>query len=123
MSADVAYLLFGAALLIAVVLPIALQHIPPSAPVVLLGVGCVIGLLPLAGKKQFSPLEHESVAEHLAELTVIVSLMGVGLVFAAPTFFAEAIGPWLASSVLGKIAIGAAVGFRMAGSPCDDPAA
>lgn len=93
MSTDLAYLLFGVALLIAVVLPIALRHVPPSAPVVLLGVGCVIGLLPLAGKKQFSPIEHASVTEHLAELTVIASLMGVGLALDRPLSLRR-LGTW-----------------------------
>jgi NhaP-type Na+/H+ or K+/H+ antiporter len=83
-SADVGYLLFGAALVIAIVLPLVLQRAALSAPVVLLAVGCLIGLLPVADDDQFSPLVHDSAAEHLAELTVIVALMGVGLALDRP---------------------------------------
>lgn len=84
MSADVVYLVFGAALLIAIVLPLVLRRVALSAPVVLLAVGCLIGLLPLADDEQFSPLVHDSVTEHLAELTVIIALMGVGLALDRP---------------------------------------
>lgn len=84
MSADVAYLVFGAALLIAIVLPLVLRRAALSAPVVLLAVGCLIGLLPLADDEQFSPLVHDSVTEHLTELAVIVALMGVGLALDRP---------------------------------------
>ena len=47
MTADVVYLLLGASLLLAVVLPVALQRAAVSAPLVLLVVGGLIGLLPL----------------------------------------------------------------------------
>lgn len=84
MTADVVYLVFGAALLIAIVLPLVLGRVALSAPVVLLAVGCVIGLLPLAHEEQFSPLVHDNITEHLTELTVIVALMGVGLALDRP---------------------------------------
>ncbi|WP_114558336.1 cation:proton antiporter [Desertihabitans aurantiacus] len=84
MGSDVTFLIFGAALLVAVVLPPALRRVPLSSPVVLLGLGCLIGLLPVVGEEQFSPLVHRDFAEHLTELTVIVALMGVGLALDRP---------------------------------------
>ena len=46
MTADLVYLLAGVSLFLAVVLPILLERIAVSAPMVLLLVGALIGLLP-----------------------------------------------------------------------------
>jgi len=84
MTAHLVYLLGGASLLLAVVLPYALRSAALSAPVVLLGVGALIGLLPGTSDTAFSPITHHVFVEHLAEFTVLVALMGVGLALDRP---------------------------------------
>ncbi len=84
MSADTIYLLAGGSLLLAVVLPRALSRAAISAPIVLLVVGALIGLLPGLDDVGFSPIEHRAFVEHLTEFTVIVALMGVGLALDRP---------------------------------------
>ncbi|MBC7630223.1 cation:proton antiporter [Aeromicrobium sp.] len=84
MDAGLVYLLGGAALLLAVVLPYALRTAALSAPIVLLGVGALVGLLPSTEGVNFSPLAHRAFTEHLTEFTVIIALMGVGLALDRP---------------------------------------
>lgn len=84
MSGDAVYLIVGASLLLAVVLPQALRRHAVSAPIVLLLVGMLIGLLPLPDRFSPSPLSHGAFVEHLTELCVIVALMGVGLALDRP---------------------------------------
>ncbi|MFC7431197.1 MULTISPECIES: cation:proton antiporter [unclassified Agrococcus] len=93
MTADLAYLILGVALLIAVVLPVALRRVALSAPVVLLAVGCLVGLLPVWEDETFSPIVHGDVTEHLTEATVLVSLMGVGLALDRPLSLRR-LGDW-----------------------------
>lgn len=83
-NADVLYLVVGLALLLAVVLPTVLQGLPASPPIVLILVGVLVGVLPWTGSVPISPLDHSAATEHLAELTVIVALMGVGLALDRP---------------------------------------
>ncbi len=84
MSGDFVYLIVGASLLLAVVLPQVLRRHAVSAPMVLLMVGMLIGLLPLPDRFSPSPLAHGGFVEHLTELCVIVALMGVGLALDRP---------------------------------------
>jgi NhaP-type Na+/H+ or K+/H+ antiporter len=84
MTADVVYLLLGASLLLAVVLPVALQRAAVSAPLVLLFVGGLIGLLPLPEGVSVAPMDHLPFVEHLTEFCVVVALMGVGLALDRP---------------------------------------
>ena len=84
MTTHLVYLLGGAALFLAVVLPYALRTAALSPPVVLLGLGALIGLLPGIHVDAFSPIEHRGFVEHLAEFTVLVALMGVGLALDRP---------------------------------------
>lgn len=84
MTADVVYLLLGASLLLAVVLPVALQRAAVSAPFVLLVVGGLIGLLPLPDGVSASPMDNLPFVEHLTEFCVVVALMGVGLALDRP---------------------------------------
>lgn len=84
MTTHLVYLLGGAALLVAVVLPYALRTAALSPPVVLLGLGALIGLLPGTDESAFSPIAHRAFVEHLAEFTVLVALMGVGLALDRP---------------------------------------
>src|SRR5690349_19231149 len=56
-----------------------------SAPVAFVGLGLLIGLLPLpSGGGPISPVEQPVVAERITELCVIVALMGVGLALDRP---------------------------------------
>ena len=82
MTGDAVYLVAGAALLLAVVLPAALHNRALSAPIVLVAAGAGIGLLP--GAPTFRPLEHLPLTEHLTEACVLVALMGVGLALDRP---------------------------------------
>jgi sodium/hydrogen antiporter len=79
MTTELFYLLGGGSLLLAVLLPVALSRIAVSAPMVLLAVGALIGLLPAFGGKDVAPIDHRAFTEHLTEFTVLVALMGVGL--------------------------------------------
>src|SRR3712207_2413531 len=83
-TSDLVYLLVGSALLLAVVLPTALQRHAVSAPMVLLLVGMLIGLLPRTEAVVAHPIQELAVVEHLTELCVIVALMGVGLALDRP---------------------------------------
>ena len=84
MSPDLVYLLTGVSLFLAVLLPLLLQRVAISAPMVLLCVGALIGLLPHLSDGDVSPLAHRAFTEHLTEATVIVALMGVGLALDRP---------------------------------------
>ncbi len=83
MSVDVVYLLSGAALLLAVVLPTALSRAAVSAPIVLLLVGAMMGLA-APESADLTPTGHRSFVEHLTEFTVLIALMGVGLALDRP---------------------------------------
>ncbi len=84
MNADTVYVLAGVSLLLAVILPYSLRTAALSAPAVLLGVGALIGLLPMPAAVVLTPVDDRAVIEHLTEFTVIVSLMGVGLALDRP---------------------------------------
>ncbi|HET6563306.1 MAG TPA: cation:proton antiporter [Marmoricola sp.] len=84
MTADFVFLITGGALLLAVVLPNLLSKHAISAPMVLLVVGMLIGLLPMPEGVSASPIRNRAFVEHLTELTVIVALMGVGLAIDRP---------------------------------------
>jgi NhaP-type Na+/H+ or K+/H+ antiporter len=79
MTPELVYLLAGGSLLLAVVLPVALRRIAISAPMVLLAVGALVGLLPAFEGVDVAPADHRAFVEHLTEFTVLVALMGVGL--------------------------------------------
>ncbi len=84
MTADLVYLLLGVSLLLATVLPVVLHNAAVSAPIVLVVVGGLIGLLPIFGDVSLAPTDNLGFVEHLTELTVIVALMGVGLALDRP---------------------------------------
>jgi sodium/hydrogen antiporter len=83
-TADLVYVVAGGTLLLAVVLPELLVRWAVSAPMVLVGVGLLIGLTPLPDAMPLDVQENRAVIEHVAELTVIVALMGVGLALDRP---------------------------------------
>ncbi|GAB2866686.1 cation:proton antiporter [Nocardioides pacificus] len=86
MTADGVFLIGGLCLLLAVVLPSLLQRYALSSPIVLVGVGMVLGLTPLFEDISFSPgVEADrAVIEHVTEIAVLVALMGVGLALDRP---------------------------------------
>jgi NhaP-type Na+/H+ or K+/H+ antiporter len=92
MSADLVYLVGGVSLLLAVVLPSALQRAALSAPLVLVGVGALIGLLPIVEGEPFDPADHRAVIEHVTEVTILIALMGVGLALDRPLSFRDRAG-------------------------------
>jgi NhaP-type Na+/H+ or K+/H+ antiporter len=83
-TVDVVYVIAGVSLLLAVVLPVALRRQAISAPLVLLCVGALFGLLPLSGTAEVSPVANRSFVEHLTEFCVLIALMGVGLALDRP---------------------------------------
>ena len=78
------YLIAGVALLIAVVLPVALTRFAVSAPMILVGLGLLIGLLPLPPGSTLDPVRNRTLIEHLTGVTILVALMGVGLALDRP---------------------------------------
>lgn len=84
MTADLVYLVAGGCLLLAVVLPELLDRWAVSAPMVLVGVGLVIGLTPLPDGMPLDPQANRATIEHVTELAVLVALMGVGLALDRP---------------------------------------
>lgn len=84
MTADVVYLVAGASLLLATVLPALLHRWAVSAPMVLVAVGVVVGLTPLPDGMPLDPVHNRALIEHVTELVVIVALMGVGLALDRP---------------------------------------
>ncbi|MEV6279939.1 cation:proton antiporter [Nocardia sp. NPDC051832] len=79
------YLAAGLALLLAATLPRLVKNRALTAPMLMLGVGAVCGLvIGPGGLQAVSPLRHPAVIEHLAEVCVIVALMGVGLAIDRP---------------------------------------
>jgi sodium/hydrogen antiporter len=73
----------GLATLAAALLPRVLGRAPISMPMVFLAAG-VLGFTLLPGLPDPRPSEHESVALHLTEVCVVVSLMGAGLAVNRP---------------------------------------
>jgi len=84
MTDAVVFLVAGLCLLLAVVLPQALRRIAVSAPMVLVGVGLLIGLFPIPGHLALDPEADRELILHVTELTVLVALMGVGLALDRP---------------------------------------
>jgi NhaP-type Na+/H+ or K+/H+ antiporter len=83
-TADLVYLVAGASLLLAIVLPELLDRWAVSAPMVLVGVGLLLGLTPLPDGMPLDPQENRATIEHVTELVVLVALMGVGLALDRP---------------------------------------
>lgn len=84
MSVTSAFLVVGLAMLVAVALPNIIKRSPISIPMILVGVGALVGVLPFSDGIALFPKDHPQITEHLAELTVLVALMGVGLALDRP---------------------------------------
>lgn len=70
----------GVGLLIALVawLPLALKQLPLSLPIVCIGLGAALFLLPQVSLRPL-PVLHPQITERFAEFVVIIALMGAGL--------------------------------------------
>ncbi|WP_405055736.1 cation:proton antiporter [Kribbella sp. NBC_01505] len=79
---DGLYLVAGLALLMGAVLPRLLSRYAVSAPIAFLGGGMLLGLV--VDRTHLSPIAEPEITKHLAELTVIIALMGVGLAIDRP---------------------------------------
>ena len=77
------YLLAGLAILLAALLPSVLSRWALSPPVVLLGAGMAIGLLPI-GDRLLDPVDNREVVEQVTQFAVLLALMGVGLALDRP---------------------------------------
>ncbi|MEP6814899.1 MAG: cation:proton antiporter [Marmoricola sp.] len=84
MDSDGYFLLAGACLLLAVLLPAVLRQFAVSPPLVLLVVGAALGLTPLAQGLTVDVVRDRALVEHVTELTVLTALMGVGLALDRP---------------------------------------
>jgi NhaP-type Na+/H+ or K+/H+ antiporter len=83
-TADFVYLVAGASLLLAVVLPALLDRWAVSAPMVLVAIGIGLGFTPLPDGLPLDPQQNRAAIEHVTELAVLVALMGVGLAIDRP---------------------------------------
>ncbi|RZU15376.1 sodium/proton antiporter (CPA1 family) [Kribbella rubisoli] len=79
---DGLYLVAGLALLLGAVLPRLLRRYAVSAPIGFLGAGVLLGLA--VDQSHLSPIAESGITKHLAELTILVALMGVGLAIDRP---------------------------------------
>lgn len=79
MSGAAVYLILGLSLLVTTVLPHVSRRIALSPPMVLVGIGLAVGLLPLGDDISLQPEDNRELITHVTEFTVLVSLMGVGL--------------------------------------------
>ena len=67
------YLLAGLAILLAALLPSVLSRFALSPPVVLLGAGMAIGLLPI-GDRLLDPVDNREVVEQMTQFAVLLAL-------------------------------------------------
>ena len=84
MTTDLVYLVAGGCLLLAVVMPALLGRAPITSPMILVGLGMLIGLTPLPDDLPLDPQDNRAAIEHVTEVTVLVALMGVGLAIDRP---------------------------------------
>lgn len=84
MIVPIVYLIIGVALLLGVLLPAFTDERAVSAPLILVSVGALVGLLPFPDGITLSPTDHPVITEHLSEFTILVALTGVGLALDRP---------------------------------------
>jgi len=82
-ATGVVYLVAGIGLLLGAFLPRLLRERAISAPMVVLFVGIAVGWF-LPGDEPIAPVFQQTITQHVAEVCVIVSLMGVGLAIDRP---------------------------------------
>lgn len=78
------FVALGLALFLAVIVPPVLHRWNVNAPIVLVTLGLVLGLLPGFRDVDLDPTSHQVALTHITEVTVLVSLMGVGLALDRP---------------------------------------
>jgi len=78
------YLVAGLAILLAALLPSVVSRFAVSPPMVLLGAGVGIGLLPLGDAPVLDAITDRALVEQITQLTVLIALMGVGLALDRP---------------------------------------
>ncbi|MTB70888.1 cation:proton antiporter [Arsenicicoccus cauae] len=83
MVTGVVYLVAGVGLLLGAFLPRLLRERAVSAPMVVLLVGIAAGWF-LPGDEPIAPVFQQAITQHVAEVCVLVSLMGVGLAIDRP---------------------------------------
>lgn len=83
MSTGTVFLVAGIGLLLGAFLPRAVHERAISAPIVVLLVGLLAGWL-VPGHEPIAPVMQETVTQHVAEVCVLVALMGVGLAIDRP---------------------------------------
>ncbi|TCC27741.1 cation:proton antiporter [Kribbella speibonae] len=81
-NGDGLYLVAGLALLLGAVLPRLLRRYAVSAPIAFLGAGLLLGFA--VDHHRLTPIAEPGLTKHLAELTILVALMGVGLAIDRP---------------------------------------
>ena len=82
-----ALLCVGLLILLVAWLPLVLSRAPLSLPIVCVGIGVALGWVPQLAPLIPHPIETPRVVEKMAELIVIVSLMGAGLKIDHPLSF------------------------------------
>lgn len=114
-SYDLWLVVLGIAFLASSILPRLLADHPLSQPIVLLGLGWLAVALPL-GLVPPDPLQQGTLVEHVAEIAVIVAIMGAGLKIDRPFDWSAWEGTWrmLAVTMLLTIGLAALVGWAIA---------
>ena len=107
--------LAGGAFLAAAWLPSALERRPLSLPIVLVGLGALVFLIP--GLREADPREHVRLTERFTELGVIVALLGAGLKLDRPIGWRRWAVTWrlLGITMVLSIAAVAVLGWAMLG--------
>ncbi|WP_202795227.1 sodium:proton antiporter [Janibacter sp. HTCC2649] len=113
MSAPWIYVALGLALFLAVILPPVLDRWRVNAPMVLVTLGLIVGLLPGFRDLDLDPVAHGAAITHITEFTVLVSLMGVGLALDRPLSFRDW-GSWRSWSPTWRL-LGIAMPLTIAG--------
>ena len=75
----------GAIILVTAWLPLVLKKLPLSLPIACIALGMLLALSPLSYIAAANPLENRLTTERLTEFAVLVSLMGAGLNWIAPS--------------------------------------
>lgn len=84
----------GTVVLLTAWLPLILNRLPLSLPIVCILLGVLFALFPLVDVAVFNPLENRYVTERLTEFVVIVALMGAGLKLDRPLGFRSWMVTW-----------------------------
>lgn len=106
------YLVAGIALLAAATVPRLFKNRAITAPMLVIGIGAIGGLV--LGQGGFEPatlMAKSAVTEHLAELCVIVALMGVGLAIDRPLSWTTWASTWRLLAIAMPLCIAAVALF------------